>query len=501
MLPGVAKLVVQKRERRTGRKRERRDPGQAGGQGAHREAAQGRGRSVEAVTPHAFIAKWRSRRWRRRCGSGVTSRRQWLTSSTGSSSACSADVGLLPDHMFTRLLCHAHPASGAVPGAHRRALPGDGLRRPCRLRGGGVVQRRAVRRRRGAAAREVRHRDGARGVGPRLGWRSTRRSSGRCSERGRDRGKRAQLGAHYTDRRRSVNGHQKPRQSEQMVDHNILGVWSGASSDKGKSGRRARSRRQGREPRESGGGAQRRALTPASTRGTCRSDDAPATTTSCGRHESRIRRFLAVANKDPAARRAGRGPAAARRVGTGDGGARSRAGTRGSRPVARCADETAQRRRSATPGVPAASNARSPEVSPANVKGIDGQPRGPPASSPATGGPPAIGGRGQARPFSAADLGGRARHLPPSPYPRGRGLEFDAVAAERGWLRRGDRRAALHDRPRRREVAALRCIDVADTADGVWSPLRGSKTNQEGDVKDVRFVKDRRVREPRVSPR
>ena len=81
-----------------------------------------------------------------------------------------------------------------------------------------------------------------------------------------------------------------------MVDHNILGVWSGASSDKGKSGRRARSRRQGREPRESGGGAQRRALTPASTRGTCRSDDAPATTTSCGRHESRIRRFLAVAN-------------------------------------------------------------------------------------------------------------------------------------------------------------------------------------------------------------
>ena len=96
-----------------------------------------------------------------------------------------------------------------------------------------------------------------------------------------------------------VNGHQKPRQSEQMVDHNILGVWSGASSDKGKSGRRARSRRQGREPRESGGGAQRRALTPASTRGTCRSDDAPATTTSCGRHESRIRRFLAVANMEP----------------------------------------------------------------------------------------------------------------------------------------------------------------------------------------------------------
>ena len=25
----------------------------------------------------------------------------------------------------------------------------------------------------------------------------------------------------------AVNGHQKPRQSEQMVDHNVLGVWSG----------------------------------------------------------------------------------------------------------------------------------------------------------------------------------------------------------------------------------------------------------------------------------
>ena len=33
------------------------DPGQAGGQDADREAAQGRGRSVDAVTPHAFITK------------------------------------------------------------------------------------------------------------------------------------------------------------------------------------------------------------------------------------------------------------------------------------------------------------------------------------------------------------------------------------------------------------------------------------------------------------
>ena len=57
LLPGVAKLVVQKRERRMGPepgdRGEDRDPGQAGGQGAHREAAQGCGRSVDAVPPHA----------------------------------------------------------------------------------------------------------------------------------------------------------------------------------------------------------------------------------------------------------------------------------------------------------------------------------------------------------------------------------------------------------------------------------------------------------------
>ena len=50
VLPGVAKLVVQQRERRIGPepgdRGEGRAPGQAGGQGAHREAAQGRGGSV-----------------------------------------------------------------------------------------------------------------------------------------------------------------------------------------------------------------------------------------------------------------------------------------------------------------------------------------------------------------------------------------------------------------------------------------------------------------------
>ena len=60
VLPGVAKLVVQQREKRMGRNPAtgaRVETGQAGGQGADREAAQGRGRSVDAVTPHAFITK------------------------------------------------------------------------------------------------------------------------------------------------------------------------------------------------------------------------------------------------------------------------------------------------------------------------------------------------------------------------------------------------------------------------------------------------------------
>ena len=52
MLPGIAKLVVQKRDRRMGRNPATgatvEIPGQAGRQGAHREAAQGCDRSVDA---------------------------------------------------------------------------------------------------------------------------------------------------------------------------------------------------------------------------------------------------------------------------------------------------------------------------------------------------------------------------------------------------------------------------------------------------------------------
>ena len=85
------------------------------------------------------------------------------------------------------------------------------------------------------------------------------------------------------------------------------GIWTGrrpqpvgrqgwASSDRSQSGRAcAEPSSRPRAPR-SGGGAERRALRTVSTRRSCGSDDAPATTISWGRRESRIGRFLAVAN-------------------------------------------------------------------------------------------------------------------------------------------------------------------------------------------------------------
>ena len=45
---------------------------------------------------------------------------------------------------------------------------------------------------------------------------------------------------------------------------------------------------------------------------------------------------------------------------------------------------------------------------------------------------------------------------------------------------------------RRSEVSALRWVDVPDSTDGDGTLVTGrrSKTNQEGEVNDVRFVKD-----------
>ena len=78
------------------------------------------------------------------------------------------------------------------------------------------------------------------------------------------------------------------------------------------------------------------------------------------------------------------------------------------------------------------------------------------------------------------------------PRRRGRGVEPDQVALERG---RGDAVIAgllFMAGMRRSEVSALRWTDVADSTDahGMLISVRRSKTNQEGEVNDVRFVKD-----------
>ena len=99
-------------------------------------------------------------------------------------------------------------------------------------------------------------------------------------------------------------------------------------------------------------------------------------------------------------------------------------------------------------------------------------------------------GRGQAPPFGAADLAAVLATCH-RPRPRGRGHEGDAVAAERGRLDAGIAGLLFMAGIRRSEVSALRWADVADAADGdgILVTVRRSKTNQEGDVKDVRFVK------------
>ena len=99
-------------------------------------------------------------------------------------------------------------------------------------------------------------------------------------------------------------------------------------------------------------------------------------------------------------------------------------------------------------------------------------------------------GRGQARPFGAADLAAvlATCHRPRS---RGRGVESEAVALERGRLDAVIAGLLFMAGMRRSEVAALRWADVDDAADGdgILVTVRRGKTNQEGETKDVRFVK------------
>ena len=98
-------------------------------------------------------------------------------------------------------------------------------------------------------------------------------------------------------------------------------------------------------------------------------------------------------------------------------------------------------------------------------------------------------GRGQAQPFGVSDL---AAVLATCHRPRRRGVESDQVAPERGRLDAVIAGLLFMAGMRRSEVSALRWADVVESTDfdGMLVTVRRSKTNQEGETNDVRFVKD-----------
>ena len=100
-------------------------------------------------------------------------------------------------------------------------------------------------------------------------------------------------------------------------------------------------------------------------------------------------------------------------------------------------------------------------------------------------------GRGQARPFGVSDLAAVLATCR-RPRRRGRGVESDQVALERSRLDAVIAGLLFMAGMRRSEVSALRWADVVDSTDGdgMLVTVRRSKTNQEGEVNDVRFVKD-----------
>ena len=100
-------------------------------------------------------------------------------------------------------------------------------------------------------------------------------------------------------------------------------------------------------------------------------------------------------------------------------------------------------------------------------------------------------GRGQARPFGVSDLAAVLATCH-RPRRRGRGVESEEVALKRGRLDAVIAGLLFMAGMRRSEVSALRWADVVDSTDGdgVLVTVRRSKTNQEGEVNDVRFVKD-----------
>ena len=100
-------------------------------------------------------------------------------------------------------------------------------------------------------------------------------------------------------------------------------------------------------------------------------------------------------------------------------------------------------------------------------------------------------GRGQARPFGVSDLAAVLATCH-RPRRRGRGLESEEVARERGCLDAVIAGLLFMAGMRRSEVSALRWADVVDSTDGdgILVTVRRSKTNPEGEANDVRYVKD-----------
>ena len=100
-------------------------------------------------------------------------------------------------------------------------------------------------------------------------------------------------------------------------------------------------------------------------------------------------------------------------------------------------------------------------------------------------------GRGQARPFGITDLAAVLATCH-RPRRRGCGIESEQVALERGRVDAVIAGLLFMAGMRRSEVSVLRWADVVESTDGdgMLVTLRRNKTNQEGEVNDVRFVKD-----------
>ena len=101
-------------------------------------------------------------------------------------------------------------------------------------------------------------------------------------------------------------------------------------------------------------------------------------------------------------------------------------------------------------------------------------------------------GRGQAAPLTRGRARRNSRHRRPSPHGRPGRRRHHTTAQRRGRLDAVIASLLFMGGLRRSEVAALRWADVTDArdGDGVLLTVRTSKTNQEGDAADVRYLKN-----------